>query len=155
MLDTNPVHRKAAVSDRRSDAESNTSSDANISAPVSIIGNTGMTRWVEQIGELLTEATVREDWYVIGSAAILEHNVERQAFDIAQAVAERLGVSLVEWTDHYEEVVGPAILYVDRAYWGKHNRKQVLDGDYELVSPELGPPCIGSWKSLILPSPSS
>lgn len=129
---TNSVIRKASGAD--------VGSDISIATPitsVATIGNIGMTRWVEHIGELLIESTVREDWYVIGSAAILEHNVERQAFDIAQSVAERLGVPLVEWTDRYEEVVGPAILYVDRAYWGKRNRKQVLDGDYELVSPEL------------------
>lgn len=115
-------------------------SDISIPVPttsVETIGNTGMTHWVKQLGELLAEATVREDWYVIGSAAILEQLVERQAFDIAQGMAERLGMPLVEWTEDYVEVVGPAFLYVDRAYWGKRNRKQVLDGDYELVSPEL------------------
>lgn len=129
---TNSVIRKASCGD--------IGSDISISAPttsVATIGNTGMTRWVEQLGELLAEGTVREDWYVIGSAALLEHNVERQAFDIAQGMAECLGVPIVEWTEDYEEVIGPAILYVDRAYWGKRNRKQVLDGDYELVSPEL------------------
>ena len=103
----------------------------------SLIGNTGMTRWTEQLAELLVEPNLREDWCLIGSAAILEHNVERHAIGIAKSVAERLGVRLVEWTDNYEEVVGPAVLYVDRIYWGKSNSMQVLDGDYELVSPEL------------------
>lgn len=63
------------------------------------IANTGMTCWVEQLTELLVQDTVREDWYVIGSAAILEHNVKRQALDIAQGVAKRLGVPLTEWTN--------------------------------------------------------
>lgn len=133
MLDTNthPVNRPPSHTDT-SDAANG--SDMSSATP---IGNTGITRWTEQLAELLSEPSVREDWYVIGSAALLEHNVERHAFGIAQSMAERLDVPLVEWTDHYEELVEPAILYVDRSYWGKRSRKQVLDGDYELVSPEL------------------
>lgn len=133
MLDTNthPVNRPPSHTDTSDAANGSAMSSATI------IGNTGITHWTEQLAELLSEPTVREDWYVIGSAALLEHNVERHAFGIAQSMAERLDVPLVEWTDHYEELVGPAILYVDRSYWGKRSRKQVLDGDYELVSPEL------------------
>ena len=115
-------------------------SDASLAAPVfsaELIGNTGMSRWAEQLGEVLAEPAMREDWYVIGSAAILEHNVERHAFEIAESLAARLGVPLVQWADDYDEVVGPAILYVDRAYWGKRDPTQLLDCDYELVSPEL------------------
>jgi len=130
MLDTNsrPVNRTSSGFD--------VSVAARV-APANLIGNTGISRWVEQLADLLAEATVREDWYVIGSAAILEHQVERHAFDIAESVAARLGVRLVKWTVDYKELFGPAVLYVDRAYWGKSNRKQVLDGDYEMVSPEL------------------
>lgn len=107
------------------------------SAGVALIGNTGMTLWVEQLAELLSRPTARGDWHVIGSAAILESPVERHAFDTAQRVAERLGVPLVEWTEYYEEVVGPVVLYVDRAYWGRQSPQQVMDGDYEPMLPDL------------------
>lgn len=109
-------------------------SDTELNA---VIGNTGMTRWVDQLADLLREGTMREDWFVIGAAAILEHTVERQAFGIAEEAALRLGVPVVAWTGDPNDIIGPAVLYVERAYWGKRGSDQVVDGDYELVSPEL------------------
>lgn len=110
---------------------------AGVAKPNAIIGNTGMTCWVDQLAEFLSEETMREDWHAMGSAAILEHNIERHAFNTAESVAARLGVPLTVWTGDHDEVIGPTVLYVDRAYWGKNSPQQVLDDDYEMVSPEL------------------
>jgi hypothetical protein len=102
-----------------------------------VIGNTGLTRWLRQVEELLSDGSLREDWYVLGSACIIEHTTEQETREIAQRVAARLSLPLIKWQGEASDIQGPAILYVNRDYWGRSSPNQVLDENYEMVSPEL------------------
>jgi hypothetical protein len=102
-----------------------------------VIGNSGLTRWLRQVEELLPDYGLREDWYVLGSACIIEHTTEQETHELAQRVAARLSLPLIDWQGEASDIQGPAILYVNRDYWGRSSPNQVLNENYEMVSPEL------------------
>jgi hypothetical protein len=73
-------------------------SDTGVVTTKYIIGNTGLTRWVDKLAELLSHDVMREEWNALVSAAKLEHNIERHAFRIAESLAAHVGVPLTVWT---------------------------------------------------------
>ena len=114
-----------------------TTAVANRHTLAEVIGNTGLTRWLSQVEELLSDHSIREEWTLIGSSCILEYSTEHETLELVKKIAAQLGLPVITWQGEASDIQGPAILYVDRSYWGRSSSKQVLDGNYEMVSPEL------------------